>query len=153
MTVGQVLLIVFGGCFLLALAWELWRRLKGDSALECPQGHPLDGLIDGECIHCVLERKAQEFHANELESRAKICNMIWTDRAVMLGDTDFSRCRFIHCTLIDDGPFSMQGCFMDNCTIRTVPAYRENVFPNRYNRSKRWRIPRSANPPTWSVLH
>lgn len=49
---------------------------------------------------------------------AQICNLSWFDDTIPLSDTDFSHCQFIRCKLIDDGgPFSMEDCFMDNCTI------------------------------------
>jgi hypothetical protein len=56
----------------------------------------------------------------ETHQRSRICNMRWSNTTVLLGDTDFVRCRFFNCKLIDDGPFSMEKCFMENCTIQTA---------------------------------
>lgn len=51
--------------------------------------------------------------------RARICNMRWANTTVLLGDSDFLRCRFFNCKLIDDGPFFMENCYTENCTIQS----------------------------------
>jgi hypothetical protein len=53
------------------------------------------------------------------EQRSRICNMRWSNATVLLGDTDFIRCRFFACTLIADGPFSMERCYLDGCIIES----------------------------------
>jgi hypothetical protein len=60
--------------------------------------------------------------------RSRICNMRWANATVLLGDTDFIRCRFFNCQLIDDGPFSMENCFVENCTIRTKDQHEKTHF-------------------------
>ncbi len=60
-----------------------------------------------------------EEHYKQKPERSRICNMRWSNTTVMLGETDFIRCRFFRCRLIDDGPFSMEKCFVEDCSIRT----------------------------------
>ena len=61
------------------------------------------------------------------EERSRICNMRWSNVTVTLGDMDFIHCRFFNCKLIDDGPFSMEKCFIDSCTIQTKEQQRETT--------------------------
>jgi hypothetical protein len=60
----------------------------------------------------------EERHKQKPE-RSRICNLRWSNTTVTLGETDFVRCRFFRCKLIDDGPFSMQNCFVEDCSIQT----------------------------------
>lgn len=84
---------------------------------------------------------------------ARICNMSFEDRSVMLGDTDFIRCRFVRCSLIDDGPFSMDNCFMDACAIQSANAGRQQAVtePSGERRSKRTMFRRSGMPKSTSI--
>ena len=65
------------------------------------------------------------------EERSRICNMRWANATVLLGDTDFVRCRFFNCKLIDDGPFSMERCLMENCTIQSRDSHEKTSTPVR----------------------
>ena len=61
--------------------------------------------------------------------------MRWANTTVALGETDFVRCRFFNCKLIADGPFSIEHCFVDNCTIRSANAeFPSTVFDLRKER-------------------
>ena len=68
------------------------------------------------------------------EERSRICNMRWANTTVLLGDTDFIRCRFFNCKLIDDGPFSFERCFTENCTIQSRDSYEKTSTAVRSRR-------------------
>jgi hypothetical protein len=66
--------------------------------------------------------------------RSQICNMRWANTTVLLGDTNFIRCRFFNCKLIDDGPFSMERCYTENCTIQSKDSYEKTSLSVRSRR-------------------
>jgi len=66
----------------------------------------------------------EEHYKQQNPERSRICNMRWANTTVALGETDFVRCRFFNCKLIADGPFSMEHCFVENCTIRSTTCAR-----------------------------
>ena len=70
----------------------------------------------------------------ETEERFRICNMRWANTTVLLGNTDFVRCRFFNCKLIDDGPFSMERCLIENCTIQSRDSYEKTSSSARFVR-------------------
>ena len=80
-------------------------------------------LLDPECAATPGPRKTEE--------RSRICNMRWANTTVLLVDTDFVRCRFFNCKLIDDGPFSMERCLMENCTIQSRDSHEKTSTPVR----------------------
>jgi hypothetical protein len=93
------------------------------------QGKRLDGVrapgvSDEDDQEAVMEaRKARELQRLKLESpRATICNTSYSDRSVLLGDTDFKYCQFIRCRLIVDGPFSMESCFIGSSSLQSANA-------------------------------
>lgn len=73
---------------------------------------------------------------------ARICNLSWFDDTIYLSDTDFSHCQFIRCKLVDDGgPFSMEECFLDSCTIQSANVLESQLMNDsraecRYNGPK-----------------
>ena len=69
----------------------------------------------------------------ENKQRSRICNMRWANTTVLLGETDFIRCRFFNCKLIVDGPFSMECCATENCTIQSKEPY-ENASTSARSR-------------------
>lgn len=84
-------------------------------ALSFPQS------ANGESPSLTIEYPEERQKQNT--GRSRICNMRWANTTVLLGDTDFIRCRFFNCKLIDDGPFSMERCLMENCTIQSRDSY------------------------------
>lgn len=101
---------------LLALLWNERHRLKlvGVRALK-PSIEEMSGLLSAD---------ADIFPERTIpRENARICNLSWFDDTIYLSDTDFSHCQFIRCKLIDDGgPFSMEDCFIESCTIRSANA-------------------------------
>lgn len=77
----------------------------------------------GDTVHRAETSVRHETQKPPPTERSRICNMRWANTTVLLGDTDFVRCRFFNCKLIDDGPFSMERCLMENCTIQSRDSY------------------------------
>jgi hypothetical protein len=73
--------------------------------------------------HRLISGDADLFAAKPGE-RSRICNMRWANRTVFLGETDFIHCKFFNCRLIQDGEFSMQNCYMEDCSIEPNPVSR-----------------------------
>jgi len=65
------------------------------------------------------------------KQRSRLCNIFWSNTTVYLGDNDFIHCRFDNCKLIDDGPFSMEKCFIEGCTIQTAKEQHNETTDSR----------------------
>lgn len=139
-----LLACVLGALFGLAVSallskWFRWAESDGVRALKenSPADHiPIqelssgrawavtaDGLVlwDDDARALFRFRDVDSVERTIPRENARICNLSWFDDSIYLSDTDFSHCQFIRCKLIDDGgPFSMQDCFMDSCTIRSA---------------------------------
>jgi hypothetical protein len=98
-------------------AWMKRRQKRLDSFPEV-NGTGFDELAAG----LKRDREARN---------AVICNTSYIDLSVMLGDTDFKYCQFIRCKLIDDGPWSMELCFMDSCTLQSANVAKSQEFIER----------------------
>ena len=108
--------------FILALPPKAGNGQKVSSvrALELPPPiAPWDPLRSANAEKEQATFDGFEEHYKRKPERSRICNLRWSNTTVTLGETDFVRCRFFRCRLIDDGPFSMEKCFLEECTIQT----------------------------------
>ncbi len=100
----------------------------------CPSSGIRSEPIPERAVTRLTEGQSSAPGPRKTEERSRICNMRWANTTVLLGDTDFVRCRFFNCKLIDDGPFSMERCLMENCTIQSRDSYEKTSSPARFVR-------------------
>lgn len=133
----------------LSLAMVFDRRQKADGGRALKPRCPicLDAPMIPYCPECGVKYLDHPFfHDKTHRENARICNLSWFDDTIYLSDTDFSHCQFIRCKLIDDGgPFSMEECFMDSCTIQSANVL-ESQLMNDSRAERRYNGPKYGIP-------